>query len=53
MNNVEELKAELAKLKAAKEAVKNGGVIDPNTLETISKEKTASSLDCISVRVIF
>ncbi len=41
MNNVEELKAELAKLKAAKEAVKNGGGIDPNTLETISKEKTA------------
>ena len=41
MNTVEELKAELAKLKAAKEAVKNGGGIDPNTLETISKEKTA------------
>ena len=41
MNNVEELKAELAKLKAAKEAVKNGEEIDPNTLEAISMENTA------------
>lgn len=40
MNNVEKLKAELAKLKAAKEAVKNGEEIDPNTLEAISMKNT-------------
>lgn len=41
MNNVEELKEELAKLKAAKEAVKNGGEINPNTLKAISMEGPA------------
>ena len=40
MNTVEELKAELAKLKAAKEAVENGEEIDPNTLEAISMKNT-------------
>ncbi len=40
MNNVEKLKAELAKLKAAKEAVENGGEIDRNILETISIKNT-------------
>ena len=40
MNNVEELKEELAKLKAAKEAVINGEEIDPNTLEAISMKNT-------------
>lgn len=41
MNSVEELKAELAKLKAAKEAVNNGEKIDLNTLKAISMERTA------------
>lgn len=41
MNTVEELKAELAKLKAAKEAVENGEKIDSSTLEAISREKAA------------
>ena len=40
MNNVEELKEELAKLKAAKEAFENGGEIDQNTLEAISMKNT-------------
>lgn len=40
MNTVEELKEELAKLKAAKEAVINGEEIDPNTLEAISMKNT-------------